>query len=395
MKLQYMMNGLFFLFFILIGFSSVSLSLQNNLLITFFLGLFILILVLKLKINYFKMEKNTSKIYFLVLVSVFFLSHYLSPYSFDYMIYRYFGILFCIFFGIIGYFIFKNNAIDLKFICKILSLIGFVHCLFVIYLWFSVPDPVNYNWILNLPFFSNIRHLADYLAICFLASFYLLIDEEKKYQILYYINCLITLSVIIWTGSRAAYIGIFIAILLIVLKKRSVLLTSIFLLIPSLLVQYFFMTNINGMGFSRTFDTSSQSLNSYSSGRLSLYEGVVTKFLESPLLGLGPEAVRNIAIPNGSAVFAQAHNFILQILIEFGIIGFIVTLLIFAKPFLRIRQIMNDWYALILSSFIVNIVITSLFNGGFYYIVTLHLFCFFFGALLANLDSQSRIVISK
>src|SRR5690606_40851377 len=166
--------------FFIIGFSSVSYSLINNLVITFILGVALLFVLLKFKLEYFSFEKKRSLFYFFFLFLVFVVSLYLSPYQNEHMLYRYFGVVLSIIFGIFGYFNYKNKGFDLIFISQILSLIGFLHCTVLIFYWFTVPSPADYDWIWDMPFFSNIRHIADYLSICFLASFILLLNKKLK-----------------------------------------------------------------------------------------------------------------------------------------------------------------------------------------------------------------------
>ncbi|WP_179998783.1 O-antigen ligase family protein [Acinetobacter sp. YH12239] len=384
---------LFFLFFI-IGFSSVSYSLINNLVITFILGVALLFVLLKYKLEYFNFEKKRSLFYFFLLFLVFGVSLYLSPYKNEHMLYRYFGVVLSIIFGIFGYFNYKNKGFDLICISQILSLIGFLHCTVLIFYWFSVPSPADYDWIWDMPFFSNIRHIADYLSICFLASFILLLNKKLKLGFIYYIFSVVLLSVIIWTGARAAYLSVALALIFLVLNDIKTIKKLIMVLVPSVILPLFFKTNLPGLGMGRSFDVVGKSVNSYTSGRVELYQMILSKFSESPLWGLGPEAVRNIAVPFAGGVFAHAHNLILQILIEFGFIGFILVSIIFVKPLICIAKFEKNYEFIILTSFVINIFIAAMFNGGFYYIVTLHIFCFFYGALLANLDSKSTITIS-
>ena len=387
-------NLFFSLFFVMIGFSSFSLSLENNFIITVQLGILLFILFYILGINYFKFEKQSSLLYFISIFFLLFVSCLISPYSYDYMWFRYFGVVFCILFGVVGYFLNKNNNFNLFFISNVFSIIGFFHCLFLIFLWLKLEDPRNYDWVVDIPFFSNIRHLADYLSICFLMAFQLLLKDDRKLKYVYYIVALVILSVIIWTGSRAAFVSIISALILLFLYKKGILKKLFLVLIPALFVQPFFITNSPSLGLVRSVERVGQSLDSYSSGRMGLYNDVVEKIIDYPIWGLGPEAVRNSGINNGTFVFAQAHNFVLQILIEFGLAGFLLFLLIFFRFFLKIKKIKNSYISLFLAMICLNIIVAATFNGGFYYIITLHLFCFFFGALLANLDSKSTITIS-
>ncbi len=88
--------------------------------------------------------------------------------------------------------------------------------------------------------------------------------------------------------------------------------------------------------------------------------------------------------PLGSNYAAQIHNSILQVLLEFGLIGLILVFCVFLRIFFDLRKIKINKMNIFYIAIVTNVFISSLFNGGAYYVVTLSLFCIFFAILYSE-----------
>lgn len=379
----------------LIGFGSTGTSLYNNLNISIYLSYFVLALVLVLlfyKVGFHVKYVNNYLILLLSLLLIFFgLSCFYSYFENHNEIWtRWYTIFISIVSSFFIFFILYRGFLKSKVILISLASVGLLHVFVLTWMWFSIDNPEKYNWVEYLPFFSNIRHLADLLSISFLSSLCLFCNAKKIYiKYLWWVGAVFILSCIFWTGSRAAFIGVTGAsfILFVYLERIKFAFNFFIMCVVSILISMVFLVENKSMGFYRIFFTNEKmknSLNKYTSGRIELYQDAVSYFLEKPYWGYGGEAVRNLKFPLGSNYAAQIHNSILQVLLEFGLIGLILVFLVFLKVFFDLRQLkvnkMNVFYIAI----VINIFLSSLFNGGAYYVVTLSLFCIFLAILYSE-----------
>lgn len=378
-----------------ISFGSTGTSLYNNLNISIYLSYFVLIVVsvlvyCKVSLSYKYMNKQL--IFFLLLIFISFgVSCYFSFFeNYNDIWARWYAVFISIISSFLIFFIILKEFLKSKVILISLAIFGLLHVFVLTWMWFSIDNPEKYNWVEYLPFFSNIRHLADLLSISFLSSLCLFCNAKKIYiKYLWWVGAVFILSCIFWTGSRAAFIGVTGAsfILFVYLERIKFAFNFFIMCVVSILISMVFLVENKSMGFYRIFFTNEKmknSLNRYTSGRIELYQDAVSYFLKKPYWGYGGEAVRNLKFPLGSNYAAQIHNSILQVLLEFGLIGLILVFLVFLKVFFDLRQLkvnkMNVFYIAI----VINIFLSSLFNGGAYYVVTLSLFCIFLAILYSE-----------
>jgi O-antigen ligase len=90
------------------------------------------------------------------------------------------------------------------------------------------------------------------------------------------------------------------------------------------------------------FDPSkAEDMQDYSSGRLGIWRRGVALFLESPIFGHGQNSFVELSqLQNIGKVFTM-HNDYLNCLVEFGIVGLILFLLVFYKIFQNMWQSLN------------------------------------------------------
>lgn len=382
-------NLLMIIILLFIGFGSYSNGFANNINIAYsFLYLFCVVLMFNGEDLVFGLEKKKF-----VIITLMFFSFSLSCFysNFDSEIwYRLFCIFSSIFLGYVLYVVFKKNIIDFYGVNFILGLIGLVHVFVLLFTWFSVSDPENYNWVTGIPFFSNIRHLADFISICFFSALFVFIfSNNKKVKFLYLMISVFILACILWSGSRAAYVSVFFSSLIIFFrlnKYNKIYLLSIFSF--AIISSLFFKTNNPYLGILRSFSHSfNGSVNQVSTGRFELYKEVLVWFSYKPLLGYGGEAVRLLNLG-----FLQAHNSVLQILIEFGFIGFIFVLTIFYIFYRDFKKTKLNNKQIFCISIVVNIIVASFFNGGAYYVVTMSLMCLYLAGLYLE-KNKDRFIL--
>ncbi|MCW7754188.1 O-antigen ligase family protein [Desulfobotulus sp. H1] len=213
---------------------------------------------------------------------------------------------------------------------------GFVllACGIIIY-WNIIPDPRNYDWVLMMPHFTNIRHFGYFVtAIVLLSSVGALHIAwgEKSYlpiRISFSLVQILGFSFLFWSGSRggilAATAGLFWIIMFVqgkIHKWRFFLWTLFFMSLGLLFSSFFAVTNTS-LGIMSAFERTgtASSLEHLLSGRTYLWKIAMesTAYPYGSLsFGYGPDAFR--MHPDVQHV-VQPHNFFFQALSEWGIPG--------------------------------------------------------------------------
>ncbi|MCU4493868.1 O-antigen ligase family protein [Acinetobacter guillouiae] len=378
-----------FLVFVL-GVSSTGSAFYNNYNPTVYMLYFILPFLFFYKHEVFDGINAKLTILLLAMISLFAISSLISPLKEAYEIWwRLIGITVCIVLGYIAKILLDLKAISFISINRVLTVIGMLHVAVLLYMWNTVDNPFTYNWVENLYFFTNVRHLADLLSICYFSAFFLFLLDKSPIKYLYLILSIIILTSILWSGSRAAYLGIFMAwaVLFILLnQKRFFIGITSLSLISAVYLSTFFNVASPSLGFFRSLHRSVQgNANQISSSRLDLYQQIFDWFILSPFWGYGGEAVRNLKVFLGEQQIGQAHNVVLQILIEYGLIGFIATTVVIVVIF---RQMITrkTKIKIMCLTMLFNIFGASLLNGGAYYIIIIALFAVFVGIAYSEDD---------
>lgn len=391
------MNGFYVILFILsilaISFGSVGSGFFNNYNITVYLSYFLIIILLISKGEALKNLKTALSLKICIMFLVFFISCVIAEMNSAFDVwYRYFSILVCVLYGSVFYYLCESKKINIDIFYKALSGFGVLHVLFLIVFAFNLNDPLSHDWAKHLPFFNNIRNFTDYLVVCFLCSFYLFFKNTKDYK--YFVFCTFILSCLFWSGSRSSILAGFCSLLFIIYYFKERLINFLYLSVmvfSSTLISICFAVNAPGFGlYSSLYRSVGGSLNKISSSRLDVYKQVFDLICSRPFFGYGGEAVRNQGVMAGEMKLAQAHNFILQILIEFGLVGLILVFIVLFSILSRVDFKGINKENCIVYAVVLNIIISSMFNGGFYYTATLSIFCLFLSYLCYlnnNVDS--------
>jgi O-antigen ligase len=188
-----------------------------------------------------------------------------------------------------------------------------------------VPEPLVFPWGSGLPSATNIRHIGNYLAILAIAptALFLIGGNKWNWPALAALTAMVTF--IAWSGSRAAILGLIICTIAgwfftrphVPYKKLLALGGSyagglaLSLVIPNPSATF---------GLFRFFGTLQPGVDS-SSGRIEIWQNTITQILQQPWLGHG--AGRFSA--NMGKLYGydldNPHNFALQYLYDWGIMG--------------------------------------------------------------------------
>ncbi len=226
--------------------------------------------------------------------------------------------------------------------------------------------------------------LGFYANITIIIGLYFLIAENKKRYILYLILPLLLVFV---SGSRKAILSLFLILPLSILLHSKNKIS--FKLVLSILIFYallyfvfisdysntlFGRTNIllRGIFFGEKLDNSSET-------RFHMIEFGWSLFKEKPLLGYGPNQY-NIYYLKEFGVIATSHNNYIQVLVSYGIIGFLVYYSLFIYIFIKLIIFRKDKLSLMLLILILYLLIhdfgAETFKSKLKYII-LTIACFF------------------
>jgi O-antigen ligase len=224
--------------------------------------------------------------------------------------------------------------------------------------------------------------LSYYLNFVFFFLVYLFLQERRfKFKVAYGTIIFINLWALVMTGARAAWIALFIAMLVLVLKvfrdRKKLLVSGVLLgLFIALLVPFIQLSRSDRPVsiFSGT------DYNVYS--RTNVWQMSIGLIKQNPFFGVGPnnfelhyQQLRNQELAKGYGYFDQAHNFILQMLLNVGIVGFVLLLAFFCFVFRSAyRVVFNEPF-------------------GFDFVVLLGLGTIFIQAMLQPLDITSWFFI--
>jgi len=201
--------------------------------------------------------------------------------------------------------------------------------------------------------------LAIYLLLLFFPTLSFTIKEKNKYLKIFYIfSLLIFLYVIFITGSRAVYLGVFAGMLYFLLfypKKFAILkiLTALFLILVASTVFYVntqshFPQVLQNNRLFQILESRLSIKAALDNERFRAWQTVFQEIKDKPILGWGPE---NFAVGfdknydpmvNPSPWWDRAHNIILDIGAQSGILGIIAYLALFVVLFWQLQKLKNN-----------------------------------------------------
>jgi len=205
----------------------------------------------------------------------------------------------------------------------------------------------------------------------------LLIYAFKKKNLFILLGVIVLAAIIIFTGTRGAIVGIFLSILICVIfaicknTKRMTIFFAFILILLLIVPKIDFVGLLNSLSEYFGFNSRLLSLlNSdklfVSNSRINIYSSVIDSFINGGLFGYGFGAVQYIS--HGEA---YSHNFLIELLADFGIISIIILYGFYRLIKLSLWKARNFDYLIsgLLCVFIV--VLPKLFSGTILYSYTL------------------------
>jgi hypothetical protein len=188
----------------------------------------------------------------------------------------------------------------------------------------TVPDPVKFDWVIRMPSATNIRQIANLIAIPAAAPIALLLFGKKSHQPQSTVIIFCIIMFIAWSGSRTALLAIVLSIFAALIFVRTIpKIMSLTLLIASILMglvtSLFLPIPSPAFGLLRIFDRM-QDTDNLSSGRVQFWFDTVTEISKRPW-GYGSGRFRNNMNELYGTDLNHPHNLILQFTYDWGIFG--------------------------------------------------------------------------
>ena len=209
-----------------------------------------------------------------------------------------------------------------------------IYTLFLVFTWSGLSEPEHYDWMHNPPLFQHIRHLAYFLCIGMVTAAWASMAWQGGWQRTALLMFWLVTTMMLWSGSRGAFLAASVGILILLVRFPLRRFARVWLMIllaglAAMLVSALFPVDQPGVGWLSAFRRSDQaaSINQLSSGRLAIWSYLVPFIAERPWFGWGGEGF--LAVWEGFPI-RQAHNGLMQLLIEWGVIGAVLFLSIIA-----------------------------------------------------------------
>ena len=243
-------------------------------------------------------------------------------------------------------------------------------------LWFTVDQPRLYDWFSEPPLFGHIRHMGYFLCFAATVAGFWFFSSLGMQRYLAAVAVLLSYTLLFWNGGRGATLAVLLASVVVVIcpcfswrRLRGMT----YLVLLALAVSLLFRVDVGGVGW---FDAimrsdAATSVNALSSGRLWIWS-VLWPFVEQRLLfGWGGNGF--VSVWGQTSNIIQAHNGLMQLLLEWGLIStsLILGLILFyflSAVFDICRFRCQVVPSLLLGFMIVTaMLVLSIFDGVFYY----------------------------
>ena len=227
------------------------------------------------------------------------------------------------FLAFVGWFrAYGDTGFSWVFLAKLISTL---FALIVISIYLSdTPDTLKFDVRPNPPIYSHIRHLNYDLAFVASLSFYYYRISGRVIGSLFLLLLAVVGYFTVWSFARGELLSLAIFLGILFLNKyrltkmldKATLLPLAFFVIGAVFVFLLGETYLVQQNY-----IAAESMDQYSSGRISTWQQAFMRLNEyhAWLFGMGPDASLRLGIQRGGTV--QPHNFLVQWLLEFGIVG--------------------------------------------------------------------------
>jgi O-antigen ligase len=271
-----------------------------------------------------------------------------------------------------------EKGLEWVYYLKLLSLIGTCVYFFYVYLGADLLE-----WRRNIkghpPLYRHLRHMNYDLAFLIGLSAWMIFRGRIAHYLafpIFFILGFLTL----WTGGRGQWVALLALLVLSFMNRSFRANLKKYMVIPFGLFSGGLALVLSGethiLFNSLTRSAADATINRISSGRLSIWSRSIEALDGSWLFGAGPDAFIRLGVMGSNIV--QPHNFVVQFLLEFGVIGSLAIFLIFGYLLFKCLKIVigrsSSLADVVLAALVISIPVFSVFDGLFYHIMPLSMF---------------------
>ena len=298
----------------------------------------------------------------------------------------------------------KRTTLDQDMLLKSLSL-GLVALGVMTAIRFAIPpDPSHVLggqivWGSALPGFISVRHFGAWTgAICAAFAALLLTRDANRRLSWPHICYVVAAAMTIWSGTRAAIVAIAIATLIVVAITRKLpafKTVAVLTMLTGAALTAAWLVLPDDPTF-RLFNAAQDLANSdeFTGGRLSLWHATFARWLQSPLLGWGSGSMQWEVYVGW--VHSQPHNFVLESLISWGLIGASGAVWLVVRATVAAhRQVMRFQELLPMLAILDALLVQSMLEGMLHYPRFIMLIAFLLALILTYRPSEESALARR
>ena len=239
----------------------------------------------------------------------------------------------------------SSSNFDTKHYFGVMMTGVFLYVAYIILIIAMIPDYAAFYWLGGLPSATNVRHIGNYVAILSIAAIGLFLFAKNPNQWHIVAAIFVITAFLAWTGSRAAFVGLIVALpTAIYVVRHKVSATRIGILAATMIVavlatiplptpnpSYGVMRMINASDVRQSSDISSS--------RTIVWQHTIEEIAQAPLLGHGAGRFLGNMDAKYRYDLDNPHNFILQFGYDWGILGLAVALLLLILGSVRLFKL--------------------------------------------------------
>lgn len=239
----------------------------------------------------------------------------------------------------------SSSSFDTKRYFGVMMTGVFLYVAYILLIIAMIPDYAAFYWLGGLPSATNVRHIGNYVAILSIAAIglFLFAKNPNQWRILAVI--FVVTAFLAWTGSRAAFVGLIVALpTAIYVVRRHVSATRIGILAATLsfavLVTIPLPVPNPSYGVIRMIVASDVRQSSdISSSRTIVWQRTIAEIAKAPIIGHGAGRFLGNMDAKYRYDLDNPHNFILQFGYDWGILGLAVALLLLILGSVRLFKL--------------------------------------------------------
>lgn len=218
-----------------------------------------------------------------------------------------------------------ENSFDFREWMNRLALGSAAYLILLVAFCLSIPNPESFRWVERIPSATNVRQIGNLVGLMAIVPVTLmLITISRKHLFFLFVLHTALLTFVMWTGTRGALVGYLAAIIVAGCVCRYSLKNIVLWIVP---LSWVIATGISisipnpapEFGLIRVKQTISSA--DTSSGRVQTWIATLEEIKKAPLLGYGSGTFRHNMINVNGYPYNHPHNFFLQFVYDWGLIG--------------------------------------------------------------------------